>query len=67
MELMPKLNRDCPTVTGKTLKENVADAKVYRREVIHTLDAPVTSEPGVGVLYGNIAPRGGDTEDRGRA
>ena len=57
-ELMPKLNGDCPTVTGKTLKENVADAKVYRREFIHTLDAPVTSEPGVGVLYGNIAPEG---------
>ena len=57
-ELMPKLNGDCPTVTGKTLKENAANAKVYRREVIHTLDAPVTSEPGVGVLYGNIAPEG---------
>lgn len=57
-ELMPKLNGDCMTVTGKTLRENVAKAKVYRPEVIHTLDKPVTSEPGVGVLYGNIAPEG---------
>ena len=36
----------------------MADAKNYDYEVIHTLDNPVTMEPGIGVLYGNLAPEG---------
>ncbi len=57
-ELLPKLNGDCLTVTGKTIAENVANAKVYYPEIIHSLDNPVSTEPGIGVLYGNIAPEG---------
>lgn len=57
-ELLPRLNGDCLTVTGKTLKENVENARVYNREVIHMLEAPVRKEPGIGVLYGNLAPEG---------
>lgn len=57
-ELLPRLNGDCLTVTGRTLKENVEHAPVYNREVIHTLEAPVSKEPGIGVLYGNLAPEG---------
>ena len=44
--------------TGNTLRENVKDAKVYLPDVIHTLDNPVMTEPGIGVLYGNLAPEG---------
>lgn len=57
-ELLPKLDGDCLTVTGKTLAENVADAKVYDRDVIRSLDNPVMKMPGIGVLYGNLAPEG---------
>ncbi|MBQ7268619.1 MAG: dihydroxy-acid dehydratase [Bacteroidales bacterium] len=57
-ELLPKLDGDCLTVTGKTLAENVRDAKVYNRDVIHSLDRPVMKMPGIGVLYGNLAPEG---------
>lgn len=56
--LLPKLNGECLTVTGKTLAENVRNAKIYHPDVIRTLDNPVFSEPGIGVLYGNIAPEG---------
>ena len=57
-ELLPKLDGDCLTVTGKTLAENVASAKVWNRDVIHTLAEPVMKKPGIGVLYGNLAPEG---------
>ena len=57
-QLMPKLNPDCLTVTGKTLGQNVANAVNYRPEIIHTLENPVSHEPGIGVLYGNLAPEG---------
>lgn len=57
-ELMPMLNGDCLTVTGNTLAENVADARNYNTQVIHTLQDPVMKEPGIGVLYGNLAPEG---------
>ena len=57
-ELLPKLDGDCLTVTGKSLAENVKHAKVYNRNVIHTLDNPVMKMPGIGVLYGNLAPEG---------
>ncbi len=56
--LMPMLNGDCLTVTGNTIRENVKDAVVYDDDVIRTLDKPVSKEPGIGVLYGNLAPEG---------
>lgn len=57
-ELLPKLDGDCLTVTGRTLAENVKDAQVWNRDVIHSLDNPVMRLPGIGVLYGNLAPEG---------
>ena len=57
-ELLPKLNGDCLTVTGRTLAENCRTAPKYDADVIHTLEAPVSKEPGLGVLYGNLAPEG---------
>ncbi len=56
--LMPKLNKDCLTVTGNSLFENVKNAKIYNDDVIRTLDNPVMKLPGLGVLYGNLAPEG---------
>ncbi len=57
-ELLPKIDGSVMTVTGKTMEENVKDAKVYNRDVIHTLESPVMKEPGIGVLYGSLAPEG---------
>ena len=57
-ELLPRLNGDCLTVTGHTLRENVEDAVNYNHDVIRSLDNPVMTEPGIGVLYGNLAPEG---------
>ncbi len=57
-EMLPVLNGDCMTVTGNTIAENVKHAVKYNSEVICTLDNPVMREPGIGVLYGNLAPEG---------
>lgn len=56
--LQPVLNGECLTVTGNTLSENIKNAKNYNAMVIHTLEDPVMKEPGIGVLYGNLAPEG---------
>ncbi len=56
--LLPRLNGDCMTVNGHTVRENVENAVVYNDDVIRTLDNPVMTEPGLGVLYGNLAPEG---------
>lgn len=57
-ELLPELDGNCLTVTGKTVAENVQNVKCYNKEVIHSLEDPVSHEPGIGVLYGNLAPEG---------
>ena len=56
--LLPRLNGDCMTVNGHTVRENVEHAVVYNDDVIRSLDNPVIQEPGLGVLYGNLAPDG---------
>ena len=57
-ELLPKIDGDALTVTGKTMAENVKNAKVYNRDCIRTLEDPVMRKPGIGVLYGSLAPEG---------
>jgi dihydroxy-acid dehydratase len=52
------LNTDCPTVTGKTIGENIADAQVRDAEVIHTVDNPYSKTGGLAILRGNLAPNG---------
>ena len=56
--MTPHLDLSCRTVTGKTLGENVAGAKIYHQDVIRTLDKPVLSNGGLAILYGNLAPNG---------
>jgi dihydroxy-acid dehydratase len=53
------LRLDRPTVTGKTLGENIAGASVQDAEVIRPLDAPYRATGGLAVLFGNLAPEGG--------
>ncbi len=56
--LMPKLHSDCPSINGKTIGENAANAPIYNDDVIRSLDNPVINDGGIAVLYGNIAPEG---------
>ena len=52
------INGDVMTVTGKTLKENVASSFVVDPEVIRPLDNPFTKTGGLAILKGNLAPDG---------
>lgn len=47
-----------PTVTGKTLGENIRDAVVHDPSVIRTIDSPYSRTGGLAVLYGSLAPEG---------
>lgn len=60
-ELLKKpgaIKGDCLTVSGKTLRENVAGADILNTDVIHTLDNPYSEQGGLAVLFGNLAPQG---------
>lgn len=58
-ELLPHLNGDCLTVTGKTVAENLAQAETaYDREIIRPYDDPISPRGGIAVLRGNLAPGG---------
>jgi dihydroxy-acid dehydratase len=52
------LHRDCRTVNGRTLGENIAEAVVCNEEVIASCERPLGPEGGVAVLRGNLAPQG---------
>jgi dihydroxy-acid dehydratase len=52
------INGDCLTVTGKTLRENVAGADILDKNVIRPLDNPHSEQGGLAVLFGNLAPDG---------
>jgi dihydroxy-acid dehydratase len=52
------LNTECLTVTGKTLGENIAKAKIKNKEVIRPLDKAYSETGGLAILRGNLAPNG---------
>jgi dihydroxy-acid dehydratase len=54
------LHGDCLTVTGKTVAENLADAKPYPQgqDVIRSFENPVKKDSHLVVLYGNLARTG---------
>ena len=52
------LDLDLLTVTGKTIRENIAKAVNRNTEVIRTIDNPYSKTGGIAVLKGNIAPDG---------
>jgi dihydroxy-acid dehydratase len=53
------IHKDCLTVTGKTVGENVSDAKVLDPDVIRSVEKAYHKEGGLAVLFGNLAPGGG--------
>jgi dihydroxy-acid dehydratase len=52
------LHTDLITCTGKTVGENIADAKNLNPEIIRPLDNPYMATGGIAVLFGNLAPDG---------
>ena len=56
--LSEHLHLDAMTVNGRTLGENVADAKVHNTDVIRPLDQALYAEGALAVLRGNLAPAG---------
>lgn len=52
------LNLDCMTVTGKTMKENLANAVNRNHNIIRPIENPYSQSGGIAVLKGNIAPDG---------
>ncbi len=52
------LNKDCLTVSGRTVREIVAKLPRPEEGVIHSLDDPVAVEGGIAVLKGSLAPDG---------
>ena len=56
------LHGDCPTVTGRTLAENLADVpSVYAKpqSVVRPLEAPMYGRGHIVIMRGNLAPDGG--------
>lgn len=57
-QLRGQLRLQALTVTGKTVGENIAQARVKDASIIRSLADPVSQRPGVGILRGNLAPNG---------
>lgn len=55
----PKLiDLKAKSVTGKTLADNVRDAKITDEKIIHPLRSPISKTGGLAILFGNLAPYG---------
>ena len=54
------LDGDCLTVTGRTLRENLADAEALSagQQIIRPLENPIQANGHIQVLKGNLAPGG---------
>ena len=57
-QLGDRLHRDCLTVNGRTLGDNIADAQNFNQDIIRPLSNPVYHEGSLAVLKGNLAPGG---------
>ncbi|HVC12940.1 MAG TPA: dihydroxy-acid dehydratase, partial [Burkholderiales bacterium] len=57
-ELKDLLHLTCPTVNGRTLGENLTDARVHDHDVIRPRAEPLKDSGGIVVLRGNLAPNG---------
>ncbi|MGU4063201.1 dihydroxy-acid dehydratase [Listeria monocytogenes] len=58
VDLGGAIHPDRITVTGKTIRENVADAKINNTDVILPKENPYSPVGGLSMLFGNIAPKG---------
>ena len=56
--LESRLHTDAPTMFGSTWQDILDTVTPRVSEVIHSLDDPVSDEPGLKILRGNISPAG---------
>ena len=52
------LNKDCLTVTGNTIYENIKDSVIKNYDVIRRVENPYSKTGGLAILRGNLAPKG---------
>ncbi|MFA6866020.1 MAG: dihydroxy-acid dehydratase [Clostridia bacterium] len=52
------LNTDLPTVSGKTIGEEIANCKTFDTKVIRPIENPYSITGGLAILKGNLAPQG---------
>jgi len=58
-EIRHLLNLDCPTISGRTLGEEIdAAPEPWPQDIVRPLSDPVNATGGITVLRGNLAPRG---------
>jgi dihydroxy-acid dehydratase len=57
-ELLPQLHADALTVTGRSVGDNVAGARILDPSVIRTAAAPLAPDGGTVILFGNLCPDG---------
>jgi len=61
------LNLDALTVTGETIGERIADAKIKDTSVIHTNENAYSQVGGLSILFGNLALEGAVVKTAGIA
>jgi len=59
------INSDCLTVTGKSIGENVAKAKIKDKKCIRPLKSAYSQKGGLAILRGNLAPDGAVVKSAG--
>ena len=57
-EIATTLHLDHVTVSGRTVRENIAEAQNFDPRVIKTMAEPFKEKAGIAILRGNLAPRG---------
>jgi dihydroxy-acid dehydratase len=53
------------TVTGKTLRENIAGCASRDQDCIRTVEAPYSQDGGLSILFGSLAPEGAVVKSAG--
>lgn len=59
------LKLDCPTVSGKTLGENIAGAETKDEACIHKVENAYSKQGGLSILSGNLAAEGSVVKSAG--
>jgi dihydroxyacid dehydratase/phosphogluconate dehydratase len=57
-ELLPLLHGGALTVNGRSIADNVREAKCFDQDVIRPLGMPLAREGGTVILFGNLCPDG---------
>ena len=53
-----QLDGSLPTVTGRTVAENLSDVRVWDQDVIRPVSDPYSQSGGLAILFGSLAPNG---------